>query len=83
MLSKKSTYISILLFFVGIIFIILSSSFSLAYPNYPKKEEIKDSSEKIIKARDENIINIKLSFIGDSLIGSFKGEIILVILEIC
>jgi len=73
MFSKKSTYIGILLFFVGIILIILSSSVSLAYSNI--NEDIREEgSENILIARNENIVNIKLSFIGDSLIGSLRGE---------
>lgn len=77
MFYKKSTYMSILLFFVGIISIILGSSISFANLNieYNRINEEKNIiGENILKARDENIVNIKLSFIGDSLIGSFKGE---------
>ena len=72
MYNKKTTYIVILLFFVGIICIILSCSISLAYTN--DKEEVKEGQENILTARSENIVSIKLSFIGDSLIGSFRGE---------
>ena len=70
------TYYAVLLFFVGIIIIILGSSISFANDMEASNNlDIKQGGvENIIRARDENIINIKLSFIGDSLIGSLKGE---------
>ena len=77
MINKKLTYISVLLFFIGIILIIFSSSISFALSNmdYLNDNALKDSySENIIASRNEKNINITLSFIGDSLIGSFKGE---------
>lgn len=80
MKNKKSTYISILLFFIGIILIILSSSISFAmdFQNIisigNSIDGKKESDENVLSARYENVVNIRLSFIGDSLIGSFKGE---------
>ena len=77
MFYKKSTYISILLFFVGCIVIIWGINISLATSDMmfiPLEDMESASSEKVIKARDENKVDIKLSFIGDSLIGSLRGE---------
>ena len=73
MIFNKTTYISILLFFIGIIVIILGSSISFAsiYMEYIPVNN--SSDEQVIIARDEKIVDISLSFIGDSLIGSFKG----------
>ena len=72
MFNKKSTYYSILLFFIGIVFIIFSSSISYSL-NF-NQDLIKGGIFNSINAREESIVNVKLSFIGDSLIGSFKGE---------
>lgn len=76
MFYKKSTYISVLLFFIGIISVIFGSSISFANNNELDKNNISTNSgvENILISRNEKKVNIKLSFIGDSLIGSFKGE---------
>lgn len=73
MFNKKLTYISILLFFIGIIFIILGSSFSYSMESFENNLSLKGALNSI-KARNEQIVNVKLSFIGDSLIASYKGE---------
>ncbi|MBQ8891521.1 MAG: CapA family protein [Bacilli bacterium] len=77
---KKTTYISILLFFIGIIFLYygLSISFALDYTesnlNEMNQREELEEEQSIDTIVEEKKVNIKLSFIGDSLIGSFKGE---------
>ena len=75
MFYRKSSYISMLLFFIGIIIIIFGANISFAYLDR-ETIHIENGSikENILIAREEKIVNIKLSFIGDSLIGSLKGE---------
>jgi len=70
-MKKKSTLMSVLLFYVGIILVILASS--IAFFN---REVIIDQVGVLntIKTRGEKIVNIKLSFIGDSLVGSYLGQ---------
>lgn len=68
---NKIKFISIFLFFVGIILTLNGLSISYAIDNIPIEQ---NGSSNSIVSRKENIINIKLSFIGDSLLASFKGE---------
>lgn len=76
MFYRKSTYISILLFFLGIVFIVFGSSFGAIYTdvNVTVGKPVINNRENVIHARNEKIVNVNLSFIGDSLVGSFKGE---------
>ena len=64
-------YISIFLFFVGIILTLQGMIISYAFDNIDFQEY---GDFNTIKTRNENIVNLKLSFIGDSLLASFKGE---------
>ncbi len=72
-------YISIILFISGIMIIISANLFIV--PSYAIDNDLVLEDKK--ESQDENLldpdnaskkVNIKLSFIGDSLIGSFKGE---------
>ena len=74
MFNRKSSYIAVLLFFIGIVSIVLGSSISLANSNIDFIGDFDNSRENVVKFRDDKIVNIKLSFIGDSLVGSYKGE---------
>ena len=64
-------YISIFLFFIGIILTLQGTFISYALDNVNFQQS---GDLNTIKTRDENIVNLKLSFIGDSLLASFKGE---------
>lgn len=74
MTTKKSTYISIFFFLLGFLVLFYGTSMSYAIDmieRFPKKQI---GNEIIVQARNEKKVNIKLSFIGDSLLASFKGE---------
>ena len=63
--------ISFSLFFMGIIISLIGVSYSYALDI----NNIEQSGEvNTIQTIKENIVKIKLSFIGDSLLASFKGE---------
>lgn len=64
-------YISIFLFFIGLILTLKGTVISYAIDMIDTE---KSGEINTISASHENIINLKLSFIGDSLLASFKGE---------
>ena len=75
--NKKVTYIAILLFLVGITSLYLGTSISFAL-DYTEKNSFENFNREenlhVESPNDTSNEKIKLSFIGDSLIGSFKGE---------
>ena len=84
MFKKSSTYLALLFFLGGISIIILANSFkneSYAIFNYDfnpisniQRNIINSFRVKEEKDKKEEKVSIKLSFIGDSELASFKGE---------
>lgn len=70
-MNIKINYISIFLFFIGLILTLIGNSISYAL-DINNLEQI--GNINTLKSIDNNIIDIKLSFIGDSLLASYKGE---------
>ena len=71
MKNNIQKYISISLFFFGIIISFTGTSISYALDMFYSEQS---GNINTIKTTKENVVNIKLSFIGDSLLASFKGE---------
>ncbi len=78
MSKNTNTYISMLFFFAGILVIAVASIFQDENNALKSANNIEGAIQSVVakqKNKEESKkVNIKLSFIGDSLLASFKGE---------